>query len=125
MKALLLSLCLVLCGALPAYAKHHLVPLQTAKVISQNIGTYRNGAVAMPIGGMLAAIPIRRMSDVVVVETATTRMTWVEAGRKFVVLPVNGTIRFYQDGKWFIVPDLSGKKHKFALVHLEAIPLSK
>ncbi len=75
----------------------------------------------MPLGRGLIGVPITRNSDIVVVETATQRLTWAEAGRKFVILPVNGTIHFYRDGNWFIVLDSKKNKHKFGLVHLEAI----
>jgi hypothetical protein len=119
MKALLLFFCLTFC-ALPGFARK-LVPLQTGKVVWQNIGSYNGGAVGMPIGTMYAAIPIVRQSNTVVIETGNERLTWSETGRHMLVLPVNGTIQFYQDGKWYIVLDSQRKKHKFALVHMETI----
>ncbi len=117
--AVMLS-CLIMC-TLPA-AAHKLVPLQSAKVISQNIGASNGGAVAMPIGTMLVAVPITRQSNIVVVETSHNRLTWSEVGKHMLVLPVNETIQFYQDGNWFVVLDSKHKKHKFALIHEESLP---
>ena len=89
---------------------------ETAKVISQDVNTYNSGAVAMPIGTMIAAVPIRRRSNIVIVETDAQRLTWSEAGKNTVILPVNGSVRFYRDGNWFIVLDSKNKKHKFGLI---------
>ncbi|MGB9408379.1 MAG: hypothetical protein WCA89_12635, partial [Terracidiphilus sp.] len=88
----------------PAFAKNQ-PEFQPAKVISQNIGSYNGGAAAMPIGTMVVAVPITRRSDIVVLETANHRLTLSEqmTGRGPVILPVNETIPFYQDGNWFIV----------------------
>ena len=120
MKALFLCACLLLC-AIPLAAKK--VPIQTAKVISQEIGSYNGGAAVVPFGGMLVGVPITRTSDIVVWETASQRLTLSEAitRRGAIVLPVNGTVQFYQDGKWFIVLDSVRKKHKFSLVHMETM----
>jgi hypothetical protein len=110
------SLCCV-----PAFGKE--VPLETAKVISQNIDSYNAGTAAMPIGTMVVGVPITRRSNIVVVETAHHRLTWSEVvtGRGPVILPVNETIQFFQDGNWFIVLDSNRKKHKFSLIHMEAL----
>ena len=89
---------------------------ETATVISQDVTTYNAGAVAMPLGTGVAAVPIRRRSNIVVVETATERLTWSEAGKNTVILPVNGSVRFYRDGDWYIVLDSKDKKHKFGLI---------
>ncbi len=120
-----LCLCIasLLCCCASAFAKTHPI-FQSAKVISQNIGSYNAGAAAMPIGTMVVGVPIVRTSDIVVIETSTQRMTWseyIKGRRGAVILPVNGAIQFYQDGKWFVVLDANKKKHKFSLVHLEAI----
>ncbi|MDR5726639.1 MAG: hypothetical protein RB191_04130 [Terriglobia bacterium] len=125
MKALLLSICLVW-SCVPALAGK-VVPLQSARVISQEIGSYNNGAAVVPYGNMLFAAPIRRQSNIVVVETARHRLTWSESprDRHTLVLSVNDTIQFYYDGKWFIVLDSKHKKHKFALVHMETIEAEK
>ncbi len=113
----------LLCCCASAFAKTDPI-FQSAKVISQSIGSYNAGAAAMPIGTMVVGVPIVRTSDIVVIETSTQRMTWSEfiKGRQgAVILPVNGVIQFYQDGKWFVVLDANKKKHKFSLVHLEAV----
>ena len=110
----------LLCFCVPAFAKKH-HEFQSAKVISQNIKSYNNGVAIVPLGTMVAGVPINRRSNIVVVETDKYRLTWSEVGRKAIVLPVNETIQFYRDGDWFIVLDSKEKKHKFALIHMEAI----
>ncbi len=104
----------------PAFAKKTL-EFHSEKVISQNIGSYDNGVAVVPLGTMAAGVPIRRRSNIVVVENAKYRLTLSEVGRNFVVLPVNDTIQMYQDGKWFVVLDSQKKKHQFVLIHVENI----
>jgi len=82
-----------------AFAIAEQIPLETAKVSSQDL-----------------------RHNIVVVETARYRLTWAEVGKEQVIFPVNRTIRFYQDGNWFIVLDSKHKKHKFALVHFDGTP---
>ena len=79
----------------------------------------------MPLGSGVVGVPITRRSNIVVLETAKARLTWSEVGKNAIILPVNGTIEFYQDGDWFIVLDSKHKKHKFALVHFENIAQEK
>ena len=119
MRSKALAFCVLIIG-IPAFAKPKPV-MESAKVISQDIGAYRNGVAVMPVGTMLAGVPIVRRSDIVVVQTDKYRLTWSEIGRKFIVLPVNGTVSFYRDKNSFIVLDSEGKKHKFALIHAEEI----
>lgn len=95
--------------------------LETAIVVSQEVSAGQRGYAVMPMGTGIVGAPIMRRSDVVVVETDHQRITWVEVGRRTIILPVNGKIDFYRDGNWFIVRDAKGKKHKFAMVHLEHI----
>lgn len=118
MKALAL---LFLC-CLPAVAKPN-PPMEGAKVISQDLETENRGTAVMPIGTGVIGVPIYRRSNIVVVETEHERITWLESGngKNVIILPVNGVIEFYRDGSLFVVTDLKGKKHKFGLVHLEAI----
>jgi hypothetical protein len=85
-----------------AFAIAEQIPLETAKVISQDL-----------------------RHNIVVVETARYRLSWAEVGKEQVIFPVNRTIRFYQDGNWFIVLDSNHKKHTFALVHFENIVQEK
>lgn len=120
MKALLLSLCLVCCGVLPASAKSHLV-FHPQKVLSQSIGASNNGIAIMPIGSMLAGVPIRRQSNIVVIETTKARITLSEKGRHFLILPVNGMVQCAQDGNWVVMLDSNKKKHKFAIIHVEML----
>jgi len=117
MKAFVLA---VLLFAPAAFAKNT-PQFEAAKVVSQNTSSEDRGYAVLPLGTGIVGAPIRRVSDVVVVETASQRMTWVEEGKSFVILPVNGTIHFYRDGQWFVVIDAKKKKHKFGLLHLESI----
>lgn len=120
MKRAVLSICL-LCLCLPAFAKD--VPAtKPAKVISQNIGSEDHGIAVMPVGSVLAGIPITRTHDIVVIETARYRLTMSEIGRKFIILPVNETIEVSQEGNQIIVLDAKKKKHKFEVVHAEKLP---
>jgi hypothetical protein len=119
MKTLLLSLCLV-CFALPAVAKDHLV-FHPVKVLSQSIGTSNDGVAVMPIGSMLAGVPIRRQSNIVVIETTKARLTLSEKGRHFLILPVNGTVECSHKGSWVIMLDSKKKEHKFAVIHVEML----
>lgn len=88
---------------------------ETAKVISQNLGSEQAGAYAAPIGGGAVAVPLYRRWNVVVVETEQYRYEWHEQGRSAIILTLNDDVRFYRDGNWFIVLDSNNKKHKFAL----------
>jgi len=75
----------------------------------------------MPMGTGLVGVPINRHSNVVVVQAENERMTWVEVGNNSIILPVNGSVNFYRDNKWFIVLDAKSKKHKFSMIHMESI----
>ena len=121
MKALVLCVCL-LCSSATLLAKTQ-PEVHTAKVISQDVGSYNGGSAVVPVGGMLVGVPITRRSDMIVLETASHRLTLSELITRHgaVILPVNGTVQFYQDGNWFIVLDSAKKKHKFSLVHMETL----
>ncbi len=106
---------LVLLFSVAAFSKQPTV-MERAKVISQDIGSGRAGAVAAPIGTMVVAVPIYRSWNRVVVETDRYRYEWSEVGNKLITLPVNGVIEFYRDGDWFVVLDSKHKRHKFAVV---------
>jgi hypothetical protein len=93
---------------------------ESATVVSQDLNSYNAGAVAMPIGTSVAAVPVVRRSNIVVVETEGYRYTWSEVGKNTIILPVRGTISFYRDGNYFIVADSKNKKHKFALIGMTA-----
>lgn len=88
---------------------------ETARVVSQNLGSERAGAYAAPMGGGAVAVPLYRRWNVVVVETEQFRYEWQERGRTAIILTVNDNVRFYRDGNWFVVLDSNNKKHKFAL----------
>jgi len=88
---------------------------ETAKVISQNLGSAAAGTYSAPIGDATVAVPLYRQWNVVVVETEQYRYEWQEQSERKVILTVNDYVRFYRDGNWFIVMDSKNKKHKFAL----------
>ena len=114
---------LLLCG-LSAVAEQR--PLQTAKVISQQVGAYNGGAVVMPMGTGLIGVPITRRSNIVVIETARHRITLSElANKHFLVVPVNGTVSFFTDKNLVVMLDSNNKKHKFTIIHLEDLPQPK
>ena len=119
-----LALLLFLCCSLPvvtAIAETH--EMKTAKVISQNIGSYNGGSVVMPMGTGLVGVPITRRENIVVIETASRRATLSDLGnvKHPLILPVNDTVNFYVEGSAVVILDSSGKKHKFGVVHIEAI----
>jgi len=95
---------------------------QYAKVISQNIGSRDSGAAAVPIGGIVAVVPLSERWNVVIVEDRFYRMEWHELGSSFLTLIVNDEVRFYRDkDDRCVVLDSKGKKHKFAIMHIEKI----
>ncbi len=113
----------LICTCTLAYSKTK-PRFETAKVLSQNISSYNAGVAVVPVGGMLAGVPINRRSNTVVVQVGSQRITWSEVGTKTIVLPVNGEVPFYRDGNWFIVIDSKNKKHKFMAVHIETLDSS-
>ena len=111
---------MILASALPLAAKKPQPVMHTAKVVSQDISTQNGGAAAMPLGTMIVAVPISVVTNSVAVETEHAFMTWVEKRTKHpLVLPINGTVEFYQDGNWVVVLDSNHKKHRFAVTHIE------
>ena len=115
-----LVLVVVLLAAFPVLAKTH--ELKTCKIISQNMSSDSNGTAVVPIGGIIAAVPIRRVSNTIVIEASGYRMTLVEKQNKhYLVLAENSEAQFYQDGKWFVFVDIEKKEHKFSLVHMEKL----
>jgi len=119
MKPFVIPAAVLLLCVLVAAEKQH--DWEQGVVKSQDVSSYNAGAVAMPIGTSVAAVPITRRSNVVVVETATVRYTWSEVGKNTVILPVNGTVNFYRDGNFFVVLDTNNKKHKFSLVGMTSL----
>jgi hypothetical protein len=88
---------------------------ETARVISQDLNTQQAGTYSGPLGNGTVAVPVYRRSNHVIVETDNYRFGWDEIGRTPLILPVNEQIRFYRDGKFFVVLDSENKKHKFVL----------
>jgi hypothetical protein len=122
MKALVLSLLFVM----PAFAAGH--PLQTAKVISQNVGAYNGGSIATAsasgtanyASGTAIGVPILRAVNTIVLETPERRLTLVEiTGRNYLLLTVNEPVSFYIDGNRAYIEDGKHKKHKFFVTRME------
>jgi hypothetical protein len=97
-------------------------PTKPAKVIYQDIGSENRGTAVLPLAGGIAGVPITRSTNIVMIETKTYRVTMVEDARKnFIVLPVNGTVQFYEEKERIIILDSKNKKHKFVVTHAEKI----
>lgn len=91
--------------------------------VSQDISPYNAGAAAVPVGGRVVAVPIRRTSNQGILEANGYRFTLVEKPSKHnVVLAENSDVQFYQDGQGFVFLDLNKKEHKFSLLHMEKLP---
>ena len=74
MKTFILGVALLVAST--ALAKEH--DWKTGKIISQNISSDSNGTAVVPIGGIIAAVPIRRVTNTVVMEANGYRVTLVE-----------------------------------------------
>ncbi len=121
MKRALLMLALLAFAPVLVNAKNK-HPVQSARVVSQQITNYNNGAVVLPLYGGLVGAPIIRQSNIVIVDTDSARLTWSEAGRSIIVLTEGEEVNFYQSRDYFIVLDSRGRKHRFALLHAETLP---
>lgn len=122
MKKIAILLCLIMSFASAAFAAKNPPQMEVATVVSQDLSANQSGYAVMPVGRGLYGAPLMRQSNEVIVETGTQRITWVESSNRHpIILPVNGRIHFYRDNQWFVVMDSKNKKHKFGLVHLEAI----
>ena len=96
-------------------------PEKRAKVISQELKEVDGGFAAIPIGGAIRTVPVKRQSNVVVIETDQYRTTLVEDDRKTLILPVNSTVTAYQDDDRVIILDEKGRKFKFSPTHVEKL----
>lgn len=77
-------------------------------------------SVGQAAGNVINNLMIKQENRVIV-ETSTYRYEWLETAHSVVILPVNGRIQFYQDGKFFVVLDDENHKHKFELQSVTAI----
>lgn len=114
-----LAVLLLASFTVPAFARDH--QMLTARVISQDLNSYNAGVYGAPIGNAVVAVPIQRRSNVVVIESKKYRITMTEVGNKTLIVPVNDTISFYQDGRFVILLDAQQKKHKFAVTNLVSL----
>jgi hypothetical protein len=92
---------------------------QPAKVVSQNIGAENHGMATVPVGTILATVPMNRTVNSVEIETVRYRIGLVEIVRKhFLILPVNGDIGFCRDGDHILLMDSHRKLHKFGVTSM-------
>lgn len=93
-----------------------------AKVLSQEISSQDRGAIAAPLGNTTVALPIATHTNRVVIQTAKSVLEMVEAGDRFIVLPVDDTAEFCEDKDYLVVLDSKKKKHKFVIVGMRSLP---
>lgn len=87
--------------------------LETGTVVSQQTVTVGSQTYQTLLHGWETRA---KTENVVVVDAGAYRYTWVEMTRRWVILPVNGTIQFYRDKRVFVVTDDENHKHRFGLV---------
>ena len=93
---------------------------EVGKVLRQDYRSEASGTYSTAVGAGVAAIPVYRTFNRVTVETDAYVYQWAEIGRGAVILAVNGQVRFYREKDLFVVLDSKKKKHKFALVGMQA-----
>ena len=121
MRSLTLGVTVLLAASI-ALAKPH--DWKTGKIIGQSTASVDGGLMVVPFGppGVSTAVPIKQVSNTVIMEANGYRMTMVEKqNRHYLVLAENTEAQFYQDGKWFVFLDVGKKEHKFSLVHMEKL----
>ena len=118
MKALVFGVALFVASS--AFAKQH--DWKTGKIISQNVSSDNGGTAVVPVGGIIATVPIHRVTNTIILEASGYRYTLVEKqNRHYLILAENSDTQFYQDAKWFVFLDVDKKEHKFSLIHLEKL----
>jgi len=112
---------LLLLAAMPSFAakKEHLI--EFGIVVDQNLQSAPGGAMAMPVGTAVVAVPLYRQSNVVTIDTAFYRYQWLEVGLDKIILPVNDVVEFYRDHDRFIVMDSRHRKHRFELIGMREL----
>lgn len=94
------------------FAKDH--QWQTAHVLSMESGS--NGAAAMPVGGMIVAVPLRWTYY----RVETQSMTYVIGARKAPLMPVNGQVQLAIEGTNAFVRLSNGKAAKLRIMQMVA-----
>jgi hypothetical protein len=122
MRRTLIFMVLLGIFAISATAKEH--SMQHAKVLNQQMNSEDNGAVIVPLNGMLVGVPISNWSNVITIESPDGRTisTLRQTDKHPLILNVGGEASFYLDGDKFCFPDSKGKKHTFVLMHMETRP---
>jgi hypothetical protein len=105
--------------AVPAHAKEF--EMHHAKVLDQQLNYENRGTAVVPLNGMLVGVPINGFSNTVTIESmdGKTIFTLRQTDKKPLILTVGADASFYLDGNTFCFPDSKGKKHTFALIHME------
>jgi hypothetical protein len=95
MRTLALGVWLFLTSNIFANEQHD---WKTGKIISQNVISDNNGTAVVPVGGIIAAVPIKRVTNTVIMEANGYRFTLVEKQTKhYLVLAENSDAQFYKD----------------------------
>jgi len=128
MKLAVTGLMLIIC--MPIWAKEQQHEWYYGTVVNQQMtanyrGTYSTANVNIypnAANGRAMSIPIYARQNTVVVDSFGHRLVWQEKGRRAVVFTIGGSVRFYQDGNYFVVLDANGKKHKFVMMSDTLLP---
>ena len=113
----LIAVLILTCFAVPAFCEKPR-KMEKAKVVWQNIFTQQNGSALVPVAGMAIEVPLRQRTNFVMIKTEVYQYALQEVTDHFIILPVLGMIEFYRDGKYFVILDEQGKKHKFVVTHI-------
>jgi len=103
-------------------ARRQAIVWEQGKVLAQDLGSAQAGAYAGPLAGGVYAVPLYQSWNRITIETETQIYDLTErAGRRWIIVPVNGEIPFYREGNFFILLDTGRKKHKFILTGLRSL----
>lgn len=99
-------------------AKQKPIVWRPARVVSQEIGTTREGAVESRYYNVRVARKLNIPHNNIVLETPTDILTLREIFAKdhYLVLEINGSTSFYLDkNDWYIMVDSRHRAHRFSL----------
>lgn len=119
MRRTLIFMVLLGISAVSTFAKEH--ELRHAKVLNQQMNSEDNGAVVVPLNGMLVGVPMTSWSNVITIQSLDghTTSTLRQTDKHPLIMNVGGETSFYLDGDKFCFLDSRGKKHTFVLMHME------
>lgn len=109
-------LALAILAAVPGFAAAP--QWQHGTVLGQETQSVYSGSYEAWVHGVYVNVPTYRNINTLTVETECYRYVWQEAPMFHgnVILPINGTVNFYQDGSSFIIIDIKNRKHKFSIL---------